>query len=89
MIFMFSFCSLRTNRTVVQKWTLNKTTKKKWKIKDDDSDVQSKAKTTFCAFFVMDPQNSAHAMKSGYNVQMSPVGSPKVLSKNISFKNLV
>ena len=40
---MFSFCSLRTNRTVVQKRTLKKNTKQKSKNKDNDSDVQSKA----------------------------------------------
>ena len=39
---MFSFRSLRTNRTVVQKRTLKKNTKLKSKNKDD-SDVQSKA----------------------------------------------
>ena len=40
---MSSFCSLRTNRTVLQKWTLKKNTKQKSKNKDNDSDVQSKA----------------------------------------------
>ena len=40
---MFSFCSLRSNRTVVQKQALKKNTKQKSKNKDNDSDVQSKA----------------------------------------------
>ena len=42
-ICIFSFCSLRPNRTVVQKRTLKKNTKQKSKNKDNDSNVQSKA----------------------------------------------
>ena len=41
-ICMFTFCSLRKNRTVVKKRTLRKNTKQQSKNKND-SDVQSKA----------------------------------------------
>ena len=40
---MFSFCSLRPNRTVVQKRKLKKNTKQTSKNEDNDSNAQSKA----------------------------------------------
>ena len=82
-IFMFSFCSLRTNHTILQKWTLKKNTKQKSKNEDNDSDLQSKADSdkdndSETVIGKVPPKNkNLLAFCDGF--RMSPVGSRRVL----------